>query len=130
MRVRFSAFQIERSHTGTAVAKVTLQYGGQTEIGTAAGPSSEVGDMRLSAEASLRALMKLTGDHEFDLVGVKHIKAFDSNLAIVSLTHRTDGMSYPLVGCYLAKEDIFRGAAIAVLNATNRILSVATQRMD
>jgi hypothetical protein len=61
---------------------------------------------------------------------VKHIRAFDSNLAIVSITHRQDGTNYPLVGCYLAREDVCRGAAIAVLNATNRVLGISMQRPE
>jgi hypothetical protein len=63
-------------------------------------------------------------------MAVKHIRAFDSNLAIVSITHRQDGSSFPLVGCYLAKEDVCRGAAIAVLNATNRVLGISMQRSE
>ena len=63
-------------------------------------------------------------------MAVKHIRAFDSNLAIVSITHKQDGATYPLVGCYLAKEDVCRGAAIAVLNATNRVLGINAQRTE
>jgi len=36
----------------------------------------------------------------------------------------------PLVGCYLAKEDVCRGAAISVLNATNRVIGVSMHRTD
>jgi hypothetical protein len=100
-------------------------------LGESIGPSSPLGDLRISAEACLRALANFAGDVEFELMAVKHIRAFDSNLAIVSITHRQpDGGHYPLVGCYLAKEDVCRGAAIAVLNATNRLLGIAAQRAE
>jgi hypothetical protein len=55
------------------------------------------------------------------LIGVKHIRAFDSNLVIVSIGVR-DSAGTRLVGCCLADEDMPRGAALAVLNATNRLL--------
>jgi hypothetical protein len=87
-----------------------------------------LGDLRISAEACLKALSQFAGSTGFELLAVKHIKAFDSNLAIVSISHRQNGAMYPLVGCYLAKNDVCRGAAIAVLNATNRILGTSGQR--
>jgi hypothetical protein len=130
LRVRFTGFEITRSKAGQSAAEVTLEMGGHRQVGKAAGPSSPLGDLRLSAEACLKALMELTGESAFEIVGVKHIRAFDSNLAIVSITHKQDGMSYPLVGCYLAKDDVCRGAAIAVLNATNRLLGIAAQRAE
>src|SRR3954467_6153816 len=130
LRVRFTGFDISRSKAGQSSAEVTLEMGGSRQVGKAMGLSSPLGDLRLSAEACLRALMELTGETSFELVAVKHIRAFDSNLAIVSINHKQDGMSYPLVGCYLAKDDVCRGAAIAVLNATNRLLGMAAQRPE
>lgn len=103
---------------------------GTLHHGKSAGPSSPLGDLRISAEACLRALAEFTGAKDFELMAVKHIRAFDSNLAIVSISHRQGQASYPLVGCYLAKDDVCRGAAIAVLNATNRILNISGQRAE
>lgn len=122
IRVRFTGFEISRSKAGQTTAEVTLEWDGKKHVGQSSGPTSPLGDLRISAEACLRALGAYAGPISFELMAVKHIRAFDSNLAIVSITHRQDGMNYPLVGCYLAKEDVCRGAAIAVLNATNRVL--------
>jgi len=58
----------------------------------------------------------------FELIGVKHIRAFDANLLIASVAVREGGQLSRLAGCYLAESDTKRGAAMAVLNATNRVL--------
>jgi hypothetical protein len=58
----------------------------------------------------------------FELLGIKHVRAFDSNLLIVSVSMREGAQMTRLVGCYLAEMDTRRGAAMAVLNATNRVL--------
>jgi hypothetical protein len=129
-RVRFTRFEVTRTKSGQTTAEVTLELDGKKHVGQATGPSSPLGDLRISSEACLRALIAFSGGLEFELMAVKHIRAFDSNLAIVSITHRQDGGTYPLVGCYLAKDDVCRGAAIAVLNATNRLLGVSLHRME
>ena len=56
-----------------------------------------------------------------ELLGVKLVRAFDANVIIVSCAQRS-ARSTRLVGCYLADRDTVRGAALAVLNATNRVL--------
>jgi hypothetical protein len=129
-RVRFTRFDLTRTKSGTTNAEVTLELDGKKHVGQSSGPSSPLGDLRISAEACLKALAGFSGGLEFELMAVKHIRAFDSNLAIVSITHKQEGGNYPLVGCYLAKEDVCRGSAIAVLNATNRVLGIAMQRTD
>jgi hypothetical protein len=130
IRVRFSRFDLTRTKSGQTTAEVTLELDGKKHVGQSSGPSSPLGDLRISAEACLRALAGFSGGLEFELMAVKHIRAFDSNLAIVSITHRQDGNTFPLVGCYLAKEDVCRGAAISVLNATNRVLGISMQRSE
>ncbi|MBW8773410.1 MAG: hypothetical protein JF590_08995, partial [Gemmatimonadetes bacterium] len=52
----------------------------------------------------------------------KSVRAFDNNVVIVSMAYTEDGVGQRLVGCFLADTDSARGAALAVLNATNRIL--------
>jgi hypothetical protein len=130
LRVRFSRFEVIRSKSGQTTAEVTLELDGANHVGRATGPSSPLGDLRISAEACLQALIAFAGPMGFELMAVKHIRAFDSNLAIVSITHQQDGQNFPLVGVYLAKDDVCRGAAIAVLNATNRILGISALRTE
>ena len=59
---------------------------------------------------------------QFELLGIKHMRAFDENLSSSRSRCVEDGKLTRLVGCYLAETDTRRGAAMAVLNATNRVL--------
>jgi hypothetical protein len=52
---------------------------------------------------------------------VKTVRAFDATVVIVSLSSRGEE-TLRLVGSCLTETDPPRGAALAVLNATNRLL--------
>ena len=122
-RVKFADFSFTRTPAGQCSAEVTLEWDGALFSGKSAGQSSPLGDFRVAAEAALRALDDVTkGALQLELLGVKHIRAFDANVLIVSVSTRENGQYTQLVGCYLAETDTRRGAAMAVLNATNRVL--------
>ena len=122
-RVKFADFSFVRTPAGHCSAEVTLEWDGALFAGKSSGQSSPLGDFRVAAEAALRALDDFTkGALQLELLGVKHIRAFDANLLIVSVSTRENGQYTRLVGCYLAETDTRRGAAMAVLNATNRVL--------
>jgi hypothetical protein len=122
-RLKFADFSFTRTPSGQCSAQVTLEWDDGMYVGRAAGQSSSLGDFRVAADATLRALEDFAKDSmHFELLGVKHVRAFDSNLIIVSISVRNDGQLTRLVGCYLAETDTRRGAAMAVLNATNRVL--------
>lgn len=123
-RLRFSGFSYERSPAGRVTCQVTLEFGpGENVVGKVEGQASPAGDSRLGAEAAIRALELFTkGGLTFELVGVKVVRAFDANVVITSLIQRGDDGPDRLLGCYLADGDMVRGAALAVLNATNRVL--------
>lgn len=126
-RLRFADFGFTRSPSGQCSAEVSLEWDNVMYVGRAIGQSSPLGDFRVAAEAALRALEDFAKDAmHFELLGVKHVRAFDANLLIVSVGLREesqqDAQMTRLVGCYLAETDTRRGAAMAVLNATNRVL--------
>ena len=123
-RLRFLEFGFERHPDGRCRAKVVLErIGGDTYEGGADGMASPAGELRCAAEATARALQFVVGDAlRFELLGVKAVKAFDSSVVIVSLSSRDDGPSTRLVGSCLVDDDLPKGAALAVLNATNRLL--------
>ena len=122
-RVKFADFSFTRTPSGHCSAEVTLEWDNMMFSGRAVGQSSPLGDFRIAAEAALRALEDFAkGAMHFELLGIKHVRAFDSNLLIVSISLREDSQMTRLVGCYLAETDTSRGAAMAVLNATNRVL--------
>jgi hypothetical protein len=122
-RLRFADFSFNRTPSGQCSAEVVLEWDNLVFTGRAIGQSSPLGDFRVAAEAALRALEDFAKDAmHFELLGIKHIRAFDSNLLIVSVSLREEQRLTRLVGCYLAETDTRRGAAMAVLNATNRVL--------
>ena|SRR5881394_2897342 len=121
-RLFFHSFASERSPSGKCTARIVLEFGGKQWNGRAEGQSSPIGDLRLGAEAAMHAVEDFAdGALGLELMGVKLIRAFDANVVIVSATQRS-ARDVKLVGCYLADEDAMRGAALAVLNATNRVL--------
>ncbi len=122
-RVRFANFAFTRTPSGHCTADVELEYEGQRVSGHCTGQSSPLGDLRIAADAALRALEEFTERAlRFEMLGVKLIRAFDANLVIVSVGQLGTDAPVRLVGCFLAETDIRRGAAVAVLNATNRVL--------
>src|SRR5438067_517753 len=122
-RLRFADFSFTRTPSGQCSAEVTLEWDSTIFVGRAFGQSSPLGDFRVAADAALRALEEFAREGmKFELIGVKHVRAFDSNLLIASVVMREEGHVTRLVGCYLAETDTKRGAAMAVLNATNRVL--------
>lgn len=122
-RLRFAQFTFVRTPAGTGTAEVVLELDRAEFTGKSSGQSSAMGDMRLSAEAALKALQAFgAGDYKFELLGIKHLRAFDTNLLIVSILVQQAERTIRVVGCALAEIDTQRGAALAVLNATNRVL--------
>lgn len=123
-RLRFSNFSFSRTQSGQCAAEVGLEFApGSRFVGRADGQSSTMGDLRVAADAAIRALSVFSeGQLEFELIGVKTVRAFDANLIIVSVVLKDPVNPARLLGAYLADGDMARGAALAVLNATNRIL--------
>jgi hypothetical protein len=123
-RLRFQTFALDRLADGSCRARVLLSWNdGREFVGEAQGMSSQAGELRCSAEAAVLALQHaVQREVELDLLGVKAVRAFDATVVIVSLSVRSDGNSWRMVGSYLTETDPPRGAALAVLNATNRVL--------
>ena len=122
-RLRFAQFTFTRTPSGMGTAEVVLELDRAEFAGKASGQSSTMGDVRISAEAALKALHAFgAGDYKFELLGMKHLRAFDTNLLIVSVLVQQADRTVRVVGCALAETDTQRAAALAVLNATNRIL--------
>lgn len=129
-RLRFVNFKLDRLPSGECRARVTLAWpdaeDGSRFEGEARGLTSQAGELRCAAQAALLALAQAVRDPSFDLVGVKAVRAFDATVVIVSLgvPGHTEGPR--VVGSYLTEGDVPRGAALAVLNATNRLLAQRT----
>lgn len=121
-RVRFVSARLKSPRPGRAVAEVELEWGGQTYSGETEGESGAAVELRLAAMATVRTLEGILGERmRFELVGIKQMRAFDSDVAVALLrSDQAPGRS--LVGAAIATENLYRSAALAVLNATNRVL--------
>jgi len=123
-RRRFTGCPRTPPPCGPVTCEVSLEWArGEAIVGREQGQASPAGDARLGADPAIRALESFTqGTITFELVGVKVVRAFDANVVIASLLQRGDAGPDRLLGCYLADGDMVKGAALAVLNATNRVL--------
>jgi hypothetical protein len=123
-RLRFRDFEFQRLASGRCRAKVVLTWAdGRQFEGESEGIISQAGELRCGAAAAVRALERaVQPEMGFELLGVKAVRAFDAMVVIVSLSARQQSRASSLVGAYLTQHDLPRGAALAVLNATNRIL--------
>jgi hypothetical protein len=125
-RIRFEGFELQSQPDDRCAARVVLAWHpGDEFVGTAEGEDAPLTRLRLAAEATARALETASEGHiALKVLNVKAIETFDTVLVIVSLSSRVDERSERLVGSCLIGDDSARGAALAVLKATNRLLSV------
>lgn len=128
-RVRFVRSEIRSTWKG-ARAMVELEWSGQTFSDTLEGESGAALELRLTALATLRVLEAvLQHAISFQLVGIKGFRAFDADVVVVVL-RAGDEDHQQLIGASLATEDPHRSAALAVLNATNRLLGNYLNNVD
>ena len=120
-RVRFVGVELRRPRAGAAEAEVTLEWDGEMHRGRAEGEASAAGEMRTCGNATLRALEEVVSSStRFNLVGIKAIRIFDTDL--VSVLLHSPELSHGLIGASLVTQDVPHACALAVLNATNRVL--------
>ncbi len=123
-RLRFISFNLDRLQTGRCRARVVLEWEPGTEFtGFSEEIASQAGELQCAAQAPLSAMdQAVRAEASFELLGVKSVRAFDTTVVIVSLASQQAGQTSRLVGSYIADDSSPRGAAFAVLNATNRML--------
>jgi hypothetical protein len=125
-RLRFAEFVLDRLPNGRCRAKVGLTWrDSEAFCGESEGLASQAGELRCAAQACVDALGQAVAQSglAFELLGVKAVRAFDATVVIVSLaTNGGEGSDQRVVGSVLTETDPARAAALAVLNATNRIL--------
>ena len=122
-RLKFVDFDFSTLPSGRCRSRVVLEWKqGASHEGTAEGLGSQTGELRCAAEATVEALEQaVDGKVKMELLGVKAVRAFDAVVVIVSLSCH-NGSAQRVVGSYLSEDELPRGAALAVLNATNRLL--------
>jgi hypothetical protein len=120
-RARFVGVRVEQRN-GARIASVELEWDGKIYTGTAEGEAILAGEMRSCAQATLQALEAvIDGAARFNLIGVKATRIFDTELVAV-LLRSEQAKGQQLIGSSLVSESVYQAAALAVLNATNRLL--------
>ncbi len=125
-RLKFISLDFENTSEGRQ-AKVILGMPPDLLFsGTADCSEAPGGELRCAALATVDAIHRTASESEriLELIGASAVKAFDATVVIVSLWARLGGGKRRLVGSYIAEDDEAKGAALAVLNATNRLLGV------
>lgn len=124
-RLRFERFDSDTYPDGRVRVEVELEWKGGTPFrARAEGIGTLEGKTRAAAEASLEAAEAATeGRLSLELMGVKAVRAFDGWVVIVSVRGQSAHGSYSLIGSTACPDGrTTRGAAVAVLDAINRIL--------
>ena len=129
-RLRLTAYRCLRSPASVCRVEVELEDGaGGRTSGAAEGALAFSGELRIAAEATLRALESARpGLPRFDLLGVKTLRAFDANVVIVAVATQRLGVPTRLLGCVQSAGDLDRAAVLAVLDATNRVCALGPDR--
>jgi hypothetical protein len=137
-RLRFVSLEHRTLPNSRFEVEVTLHgWENQPFTGTAEGTDLAEGRMRAGAEATIQALATyLDGTLGFAFRGARTIRSFDSYIVVVALRVQSGGPARGegeepegrnLIGCVaIPDRDLARGAALAVLNASNRILERPT----
>lgn len=122
LRVRFAG--AERTETRDGHVRITahLEWKGERFTGVSEGDSGALIELRTAGQAALKAVEALTrNEMKLRLIGVKQLRAFDTELVVASLV-RTEGEMQRFVGSVLATSEPPRAACLAVMNALNRTL--------
>ncbi len=123
-RVRLIVAELERGRGSRALVRVVLERDERRFEATLEGVGEETMLARLGAEATLEALDRAVGGkRRFELVGIKDVHAFDTRVVLVCV-RPADEPAQRLVGCVPAPDEVVRGAATAVLHATNRLVEI------
>jgi len=125
-RLQFREFELSRFPNGQCRAFVRVDWTqGRSFSGEADGNQTLEGEVRAAAQATLEAVMGATdGPVELELRGAKALRVFDAWLVVVMVRAWVEGHAVQLLGAYpCPDEDTPRGAVLAALDATNRILT-------
>jgi hypothetical protein len=98
---------------------------GRTYLGEAEGTQTKQGELQAAASATVNAAASaVEGRVKLELRGVKAVRAFDAWVIVACVTAQAKGLNLRLLGVSPSSgSDTSRGAVLAVLDATNRVLA-------
>lgn len=131
-RVRLVGCRIE--HARGAISRAIVEFEGRVEgeriEGRKEGSTCPGGDLRLASLATMEAIHQATSSAlRLELIGVKPIRAFDTNIVVVAAIAHHGGKATRVVGSAIADEDPLMGTARATLHAVNRLASPLLTRI-
>lgn len=131
-RIKLENFEIDSLHSSRCTGRVVLEWDpGDAYMGSASGEDSVRGHLRCGAEATAQALQLASGGSvDLDVLAIKAIKGFDTVLAIVAMRSEAAEIDERLSGSCLINGHAHRSAAMAVLDATNRLYGYALQKIE
>lgn len=120
-RLQFASADLERLPGSKLRISVALSDGGRRHEGQAEGVGGRQVELRLAVQAALDAVGAALDRPGFiRLVGLKQVHAFDADLVLVAV-RTEDEPGRRLVGAVPVDEDPCRAAALATLDAVNRV---------
>jgi hypothetical protein len=122
-RLRLAGTNVERERGSRVRVRVDLALGGREIRGELAGVGTETVELRLAAEATLDAIHEAVGRPRFRLLGIKRLHAFDADVILVVLQESEGDEIRRMIGAVPVRSTLVHGAAAAILDATNRILT-------
>jgi hypothetical protein len=128
-RARCRKVEMTITRDSRCMVDVEIEWlGGELVPGQGKATDTPEGRMLAGAAAALQAVSRVTkGDLALELRGTKLVRAFDNSIIIVALRAQRRGHRYDLIGSAVApRDDVVRGAVLAVLAGTNRILEPQT----
>ena len=133
VRLRLLGCRVEhdRGARSRAVVECDGPAAGQRIIGRQEGSTCPGGDLRLAALATLDAVSQATGGAlRMELIGVKPLRAFDTDIVVVAALAHHEGKTARIVGAAMAEGDVLLGTARATLHAVNRLASPLLTRSE
>jgi hypothetical protein len=120
-----SDYRFTRTPAGVCRAEVVLTAQGRQPLrGCAEAAASDAGELRVAAEAALRAIESACAGTSLELLGVKCMRAFDAMVVIVAVAAQRNGTPLRLLGCVQVHDTLDRAAVLAALDATNRVCAL------
>lgn len=124
-RLKFEDFQLDRFPNGRTRIRIRMDWTqGRSYSGEAEGNQTLEGEVRAAAEAALAAAGGATeGRLILELRGVKALRVFDAWVVVVMIRAWIGNDPIQLLGAFpCPDEDTPRGAVMAVLDGTNRVI--------
>lgn len=113
---------------GKGTVEVALERAGLTVSGQASGVADGGGGIRLVAHATFRALEKMVGENAgFELLDVVRVRSGERQAVVVLASFVSCAEARSLAGCVQFDDDERRATALAVLDASNRIIEILSQ---